>query len=58
VYAEPEWQAPTLLYDDAPPPLYSPEKPMTHKEYAENTIKEERIPPGVINMPDRRYILR
>lgn len=57
-YAEPEWQAPTLLYDDAPPPLYSPEKPMTHKEYAKNTIKEERIPPGVVNMPDRRYILR
>lgn len=57
-YAEPVWQAPTVITDDAPPPIYSPEKPMTHEEYAKNHIKEERIPPGIVNMPDRRYILR
>lgn len=57
-HTEPEWRAPTVITDDAPPPIYSPEKPMTHEEYAKNVIKEERIPPGIINMPDRRYILR
>jgi mannosyl-oligosaccharide alpha-1,2-mannosidase len=57
-YTEPEWQPPTLLIDDTPPPLYSPEKPLTHEEYAKQVIKEERIPPGIVNMPDRRYILR
>jgi mannosyl-oligosaccharide alpha-1,2-mannosidase len=57
-YQEPEWQPPTLLVDDTPPPLYSPEKPMTHEEYAKNSIERDRIPPGIVNMPDRRYILR
>lgn len=56
--AEPVWQAPTVITDNAPPPIYSPEKPMTHEEYAKNYIKEERIPPGILDMPDRRYILR
>lgn len=57
-YAENVWQAPSVITDDAPPPIYSPDKPMTHEEYAKNHIKEERIPPGIVNMPDRRYILR
>ncbi|KAE9988219.1 hypothetical protein EG328_000175 [Venturia inaequalis] len=57
-YAEPVWQAPTVVTDDAPPPIYSPDKPMTHEEYAKNYIKEERLPPGIVSMPDRRYILR
>jgi mannosyl-oligosaccharide alpha-1,2-mannosidase len=58
IYVEPEWRAPTTIEDDVPPPLYSPEKPLTHAEYVKAAIEEERIPPGVVSMPDRRYILR
>jgi mannosyl-oligosaccharide alpha-1,2-mannosidase len=57
---EPEsvWTPPTSTLDEAPPALYSPEKPLTHEEYAKQLIEEDRIPPGMRNMNDKRYILR
>lgn len=57
---EPEsaWTPPTSTIDNAPPALYSPDKPQTHEEYVKQLIEEDRIPPGMRNMNDRRYILR
>jgi mannosyl-oligosaccharide alpha-1,2-mannosidase len=56
---ESTWEPPTLTEDeDALPPIYSPEKPPTHKEFVKTMIKEDRLPPGIQSMGDRRYILR
>lgn len=40
------------------PLLYSPSPPLTHKEYVDNRIKEEGLPPGVTRLKSRNYILR
>jgi mannosyl-oligosaccharide alpha-1,2-mannosidase len=56
--AESAWTPPSLTTHDPPPALYSPEKPLSHEEYAKKIIEEDRIPPGMRNIGDRRYILR
>jgi len=35
-----------------------PVKPLPHEEYAEQLIKQGAIPPGMLHIRDRRYILR
>ncbi|KAF2007750.1 glycoside hydrolase family 47 protein [Amniculicola lignicola CBS 123094] len=35
-----------------------PRPPLSHEEYVKNRIQEERLPPGVISVPARSYILR
>lgn len=40
------------------PAIWSPGVPMTHKEYVDNRIKEERLPIGVTSVKARSYILR
>ncbi|TLD29156.1 hypothetical protein PspLS_03389 [Pyricularia sp. CBS 133598] len=40
---------------DLPP---EPTKPQTHKEFVEEKIEGERIPPGFVDVMDKRYILR
>jgi mannosyl-oligosaccharide alpha-1,2-mannosidase len=40
------------------PAVYSPKPPLSHKEYVQNRIQEERLPPGVTNIRARNYILR
>lgn len=40
------------------PYLYSPSPPFNHKDYVENKIQEERLPPGVTRIGARNYILR
>ncbi|KIV99826.1 uncharacterized protein PV09_08496 [Verruconis gallopava] len=56
---EPEttWEPPTLTEDDLPP-IHSPEKPLSHEEFAKTLIKEDRLPDGIQAIHDRRYILR
>jgi mannosyl-oligosaccharide alpha-1,2-mannosidase len=56
--AESAWTPPSLTTQDPPPALYSPEKPLGHLEYAKKMIEEDRIPPGMRSIGDRRYILR
>ncbi|KAK3904682.1 glycosyl hydrolase family 47-domain-containing protein [Staphylotrichum tortipilum] len=36
----------------------APEKPLTHQEFVERRIKNERIPSGFVTLNDKRYILR
>ena len=40
------------------PMLYSPPPPMSHEDYVQNRIQEERLPRGVTNIRSRSYILR
>ncbi|KAK3078118.1 hypothetical protein LTS18_008394, partial [Coniosporium uncinatum] len=35
-----------------------PAEPLPHEEYAEEMIKQGAIPPGMLHIRDRRYILR
>jgi mannosyl-oligosaccharide alpha-1,2-mannosidase len=56
--AESVWTPPSATIDHTPPAIYSPDKPLTHEQYAKEIIEEDRIPPGMIHMRDRRYILR
>jgi mannosyl-oligosaccharide alpha-1,2-mannosidase len=43
---------------DAPPPVWSPTKPLTRDEFAKNRIEDERLAPGLRQINDPRYILR
>lgn len=38
--------------------LPDPLRPLSHKEYVENRIKSESLPPGFTSMQTRKYILR
>lgn len=40
------------------PYLYSPQPVMNHKDYVQNRIQEERLPPGITRIGARNYILR
>ena len=40
------------------PYLYSPQPVLSHKEYVQNRIEEERLPKGVVRIGARNYILR
>ena len=51
------WKEPSIT-QAALPPLYSPTKPLNHEQFVKKTIEEDRIPPGIQSMGDRRYILR
>lgn len=37
---------------------WKPEKPLSHEEYVKDRIESERLPPGMVSLGDRRYILR
>ena len=39
-------------------PAYTPPAPLPHKEYVENKILDERLPPGFVRINSRKYILR
>jgi mannosyl-oligosaccharide alpha-1,2-mannosidase len=56
--AEGVWTPPSVTIDHTPPSIYSPDKPLSHEEFAKQKIEEDRIPPGMRHMQDRRYILR
>jgi mannosyl-oligosaccharide alpha-1,2-mannosidase len=40
------------------PSIWSPSPPMTHEEYVQSRLNEERLPPGVISVKAKGYILR
>ncbi|KAI8939502.1 hypothetical protein NX059_003273 [Plenodomus lindquistii] len=40
------------------PHIYSPPPVVSHKDYVQSRIQEERLPPGVTRIPGRNYILR
>lgn len=40
------------------PVIYSPKAPLSHEEYVQNRIQEERLPQGVVSIQARSYILR
>ncbi|KAH4260117.1 alpha-1,2-Mannosidase [Parastagonospora nodorum] len=40
------------------PYIYTPSPPLNHKDYVQNRIKDERLPPGVTRIGARNYILR
>jgi mannosyl-oligosaccharide alpha-1,2-mannosidase len=40
------------------PYVYSPQPVLTHEEYVQNRIQEDRLPPGVTRIGARNYILR
>jgi mannosyl-oligosaccharide alpha-1,2-mannosidase len=40
------------------PYLFSPVPPFNHKDYVQNKIQDERLPPGVTRILSRNYILR
>jgi mannosyl-oligosaccharide alpha-1,2-mannosidase len=40
------------------PYIYTPSAPLNHKDYVQNKIQEERLPPGVTRIGARNYILR
>ncbi len=42
----------------AKPVVYEPARPQSHKEYVQNRIETERIPPGFARVNFRGYILR
>lgn len=46
------------IYDYAAPPVYTPKPPLTHTEYVEQKIADERLPPGFIKLDSKKYILR
>ena len=39
-------------------PVYTPPAPLSHEEYVKKRIEEDRIPPGIVSMRDKKYILR
>lgn len=39
-------------------PEYIPPPPLSHKDYVEKKITEERLPPGFVRINSRKYILR
>ncbi|KAH7063710.1 glycosyl hydrolase family 47-domain-containing protein [Macrophomina phaseolina] len=49
-------------YDDSNDPVIShiwkPQKPLSHEEYVEKRIEEERLPEGFVRVESRHYILR
>ncbi|KAI1413284.1 glycoside hydrolase family 47 protein [Hypoxylon sp. FL1857] len=47
-----------LKQDEDEMELPEPEPPMSHKEYVENRIESERLPPGFISANYHAYILR
>ncbi|KAH7394092.1 glycosyl hydrolase family 47-domain-containing protein [Phaeosphaeria sp. MPI-PUGE-AT-0046c] len=50
--AEPSQVLPVFPY------IYTPIAPLNHKDYVQNKIQEERLPPGVTLIGARNYILR
>jgi mannosyl-oligosaccharide alpha-1,2-mannosidase len=40
------------------PSIYSPKTPLSHEDYVQNRIQEERLPIGVAKIQGRGYILR
>ena len=54
---ETTWKEPTTT-QEVLPPLYSPVKPLNHEQFVKKMIEEDRIPPGIQSIGDRRYILR
>ena len=40
------------------PPMRDPSMPFTHKEFVDNRIKQEGLPPGYTYIKSRKYILR
>lgn len=50
--AEPSQTLPAFPY------IYTPVAPLNHKDYVQNKIQEERLPPGVTRIGARNYILR
>jgi mannosyl-oligosaccharide alpha-1,2-mannosidase len=40
------------------PYVYSPQPVLTHEDYVQNRIQEDRLPPGVTRIGARNYILR
>lgn len=60
---EAEAPEPTTTREEKPslphfPALYSPRVPLTHKEFVQNRIQEERLPPGIVSIQSKKYILR
>jgi mannosyl-oligosaccharide alpha-1,2-mannosidase len=49
--------APSIVID-APPPVWSPNKPMTREEWVKARIDEDRLSPGMKSIVDNRYLLR
>ncbi|KAK3317846.1 glycosyl hydrolase family 47-domain-containing protein [Cercophora scortea] len=45
-----------IIYETIYPP--EPQKPVTHEEYVQQRLKDEKIPPGFVSLNDPRYILR
>ena len=45
---------------DLPPTssIYQPEQPLSHEEFVQRKIEEERLPPGYTHITFRKYILR
>ncbi|MBE3046357.1 hypothetical protein IMZ48_28255, partial [Candidatus Bathyarchaeota archaeon] len=39
-------------------PLEDPNRPLTHEEYVDSRIENERLPRGFVRIPSTRYILR
>ncbi|KAI9755839.1 MAG: hypothetical protein M4579_004121 [Chaenotheca gracillima] len=39
-------------------PAFTPPPPPTHDEYVKSRIKDERLPPGFVNIASTKYILR
>ena len=52
--------APVVLAEEEEEEYLPPEplKPLTHKEYVEQRLKNEKIPLGFTDVADPRYILR
>jgi mannosyl-oligosaccharide alpha-1,2-mannosidase len=38
--------------------FFDPNQPLSHKEYVEQRIKQESLPPGFVTVKSRKYILR
>ncbi|KAK3642088.1 hypothetical protein LTR56_010959 [Elasticomyces elasticus] len=39
-------------------PIYTPKPPLSHHSFVQKKISDERLPPGMTKIRDRRYILR
>lgn len=46
------------LFDYVAPPVYTPKPPLTHKEFVEQKIAQESLPPGFTLMEGKKYLLR
>lgn len=46
------------VYDYSAPPVYTPKPPATHREYVEQKLIDERLPPGFTKLDSKKYILR